>query len=291
MAEAFPGLDDHYPPEAVAHFCHPQEAVTVARHLLADRDERQRMRALAEDHTWRHHTWDDRIIALLEAVRRLPAVRTQRQQQVELWEMRARHLGVRAVGYYRWDNGRFEQETRAWWQRLWPYLERQGPAAGARILDFGCGAGRFSTRLDAEGYRVAGVDISPTLLRLASATSQSGLTYLQITPGESLPFADHTFDALWVCTALQHISAAFFPAAVNELKRILRPQALVLLCENTEQSKGSKSTTGHVTFRRPETYISAFPGITPVDSFTNAGERHTVFIGRLGAKSHDIVVD
>ena len=40
-------------------------------------------------------------------------------------------------------------------------------AAGARVLDAGCGTGRYSAALAGHGYRVAGVDGSPELLAVA----------------------------------------------------------------------------------------------------------------------------
>jgi len=46
-------------------------------------------------------------------------------------------------------------------------LAEQGIAAGARVLDAGCGTGRYTRTLANHGYRVAGVDRSEELLAIA----------------------------------------------------------------------------------------------------------------------------
>lgn len=283
IAEAYPGLDDHYPPQAVARFHRPSECADIVGQLLANDAKRARMRELAEDHTWRHHTWNDRVFRLLNAVRTLPATRAVKTEATRMWEARARRLGARAVGYYRWDETEFRQETDAWWQRLYTHLESSDAGNDQVILDFGCGAGRFGARLAEEGYRVIGVDISSTLLNLATDQTQCGLELVQIAPGETLPFPAGAFDVLWANTVLQHVPQELFTTVVSELRRVLRPRALLILCENTEQSKGRKSRSGHVTYRREEEYVAAFPGLKAVNAFTVAREQHTIFVGRMAA--------
>lgn len=49
----------------------------------------------------------------------------------------------------------------------WPAFRTLVPPAGRRTLDVGCGEGRAGRQLSAGGHRVAGIDSSPTLVRLA----------------------------------------------------------------------------------------------------------------------------
>ncbi|MBN1978942.1 MAG: glycosyltransferase [Anaerolineae bacterium] len=281
IAEAYPGLENYYPAGTVASFKSPEECVRVVRRLLADDTERTRMRDAAEDHTWRNHTWADRVGRLLDAVRDLRRVQEAviLRNLVEAWDRRARRLGDRAVGHIRWNKERFERETRALWERLSPYaLDQHTGVDHVTLLDFGCGAGRFAGRLRGQGFRVAAVDVSSEMLRLASESS--GITLARITPGGPLPFARGEFDVLWMCLVLQHIPDCMLSAVIGELRRVLRPGGFVLLCENTHQAKGRQSKSKHIVFRTPEEYVAHFPGVEVVDQFGIEGEHHTVFAGR-----------
>jgi 2-polyprenyl-3-methyl-5-hydroxy-6-metoxy-1,4-benzoquinol methylase len=48
-------------------------------------------------------------------------------------------------------------------------LEALAPLAGKRILDAGCGSGRFSVAMAARGAEVVGIDLSQSMLELAEA--------------------------------------------------------------------------------------------------------------------------
>lgn len=281
VAEVYPGIDEHFPKDAVARFRNVEDCISTVRRLLANGSARSRMRAAAEDHTWRYHTWSDRIHQLLDIIKDLPISREKRQSTVTMWDERATRFQHRSVGYYRWNETRFQEETERWWERLYvPFLKLSGNQVRS-ILDFGCGVGRFSVRLASCGLDVTGVDISLRMLHLAYITEASRIKLLQISPSAPLPFASGVFDALWICTVLQHIHEGRFTKTVQELHRVLHQGGLLLICENTEQSKGRWSKSGHMTFRRPEEYIASFPGICIIDEFYVEGERHTIFSGRL----------
>jgi glycosyltransferase involved in cell wall biosynthesis/SAM-dependent methyltransferase len=283
VAEAYPGIDEHYPREAVARFVGAEECVVVIRQLLSDGARRAGMRAAAEDHTWRHHTWADRISQLLVKVRDLPVTRHgyALRAAARLWDQRARRLGPRAVGHVRWTEEKFQAETKMWWERLSPPLLRLRHATDRTILDFGCGTGRFAMRLAEQGFHVVGVDASSEMVGMAAARPTPNVRIAHIKPGVPLPFARGEFDALWVCTVLQHICDEAFLEIVAELHRVVRHNGLLLLCENTEQTKGRTSRSGHVVFRRREEYLARFPGIAVIDEFVVEGERHTILAGRL----------
>lgn len=75
VAEDFPGLSDLYP-DCIASFDTGADAVTVIEHALSDDEYRRSMALKAEKHTWRNHTWDDRVSTILKEL----ATRFSRRQ-------------------------------------------------------------------------------------------------------------------------------------------------------------------------------------------------------------------
>ncbi|MBI5449866.1 MAG: class I SAM-dependent methyltransferase [Gammaproteobacteria bacterium] len=92
------------------------------------------------------------------------------------------------------------------------------PAAGASLLDVGCGSGHFSRRYAAAGLRVTGLDRDTALLAYARSRDDQ-VTYLH---GDALalPCADGACDHCAAITSLCFISE---PArALAELLRVAR---------------------------------------------------------------------
>ena len=61
-------------------------------------------------------------------------------------------------------HGRFKDVIDADDPRLRGVVDSLGPLAGRRILDLGCGKGRFARALAAQGASVVGLDLSAAML-------------------------------------------------------------------------------------------------------------------------------
>jgi ubiquinone/menaquinone biosynthesis C-methylase UbiE len=94
---------------------------------------------------------------------------------------------------------------------------------GGRLLDLGCGAGRTSAALDAEGFDVVGLDTSRPMLSLAT-DADPGVTYL-VGDASKLPFPAESFQqALFSYNGIDELHpASDRVAALREAYRVLEP--------------------------------------------------------------------
>jgi SAM-dependent methyltransferase len=96
---------------------------------------------------------------------------------------------------------------------------------GGDLLDVPCGFGRHTIPLGRAGYRVTGVDRSPTLLDEARRRA-GGERWPKLVQADyrDLPFADGSFDAaLNLFTSLGYLGDEQDTRALAEIGRVLRP--------------------------------------------------------------------
>lgn len=112
---------------------------------------------------------------------------------------------------------RFKRDVAADDPRLAAILGRLGLIEGLRVLDLGCGKGRFARALTGRGAEVIGLDVSRAML--AAAT---GLDRIQAS-ARRLPFPSSTFDAAIAVEVFEHLEPRSLDAVVAEACRVLRP--------------------------------------------------------------------
>jgi 2-polyprenyl-3-methyl-5-hydroxy-6-metoxy-1,4-benzoquinol methylase len=105
---------------------------------------------------------------------------------------------------------------------------------GGRLLDIGCGNGRYVAAMAALGWQAVGVEPEVGVSRLARHLSDAGV----IVGGhaEDLPFGARAFDVVTLWHVLEHLLS---PArALAEVQRVLRPGGVLLLeTPNVESSQ------------------------------------------------------
>ena len=116
--------------------------------------------------------------------------------------------------------------------RIWDLLERHLPAAPARILDVGGGAGAYALPLAAAGYEVHLIDPVPLHVEQAAAASRQASTPLaSISAGDArdLSAADGYADAVLLLGPLYHLTTREDRVtALREARRVLRPGGIVV---------------------------------------------------------------
>ena len=99
-------------------------------------------------------------------------------------------------------------------------------AAGDRLLDLGCGDGRFAAALSALAGTVVAADVSGVALERA-ALAAPGAQIAELRDGEPLPFAGSAFDVVWAGETLEHV--ADVTGLLGEARRVLRPGGTLLV--------------------------------------------------------------
>jgi len=127
-------------------------------------------------------------------------------------------------------------------------LDHFGDLVGKRVLDVGCGKGRFARILHERypGAETWGLDISEEMLKFVPPgihTRAGSMTML--------PFEDGYFDAAYATESLEH--AVEIDTAVREICRVVKPGGrIVIIDKNAEQFGRLKTPQWEKWFHREE---------------------------------------
>jgi SAM-dependent methyltransferase len=118
------------------------------------------------------------------------------------------------------------QDPEPWaWETRRALLQRE-VRAGERVLDLGCGAGRFLAALKEAGAEPIGVELAEAAAGRARA-NVPGADVRLVEPDGSLPLGHGDVDLVWCSEVLEHIPDVGH--ALLEVRRVLKPGGRLLL--------------------------------------------------------------
>jgi ubiquinone/menaquinone biosynthesis C-methylase UbiE len=112
-----------------------------------------------------------------------------------------------------------------------------GDLAGKRVLDAGCGKGRFARilRENNSSAQICGLDISPEMLKFVPEGIDRAAASMT-----ALPFPADAFDFVYATESLEH--AVEIEKAVSELCRVLRPGGRIVIIDKNIEHFGKLET-------------------------------------------------
>lgn len=112
------------------------------------------------------------------------------------------------------------------------------PQQAQRLLDLGCGTGRFLAAVKDNWPRLAvcGLDLAPDYLALAAQRLRPFRRWqLLQAPAERLPFAAESFDAVSALFLFHELPRGVRQAVVREAARVLRPGGTLILLDSIQR--------------------------------------------------------
>jgi 2-polyprenyl-6-hydroxyphenyl methylase/3-demethylubiquinone-9 3-methyltransferase len=118
--------------------------------------------------------------------------------------------------------------------RLRAVTESLAPLAGRRVLDLGCGKGRFARALIERGADVVGIDLSAAMLRDAAGTDRVRAS------ARRLPFGTGQFDGVIAVEVFEHLAPRSVDDVCSEIRRVLRPGGKLVIVDKNARSLNAR---------------------------------------------------
>lgn len=103
---------------------------------------------------------------------------------------------------------------------------RAGVRAGDRVLDLGCGDGRFTQEIARMGAKPVGVEVAQAAIDRARA-GHPDLDFRLAPIDGPLPLDDVSFDVVWTSEVIEHVADT--ARWLSEVRRVLVPRGRLLL--------------------------------------------------------------
>jgi ubiquinone/menaquinone biosynthesis C-methylase UbiE len=134
--------------------------------------------------------------------------------------------------------------------------------AGSRVLEIGCGIGRWTQRMARQGHDIVGFDLSQTMIgdarRRAAQEQLSARCHFMVADCATVSLS-RQFDRILDVTVLQHVlDDQRFAAAIAGIARHLAPGGRAIVLEAAPTRPTSRCDSGVFVARTEAQYVEAF---------------------------------
>lgn len=95
--------------------------------------------------------------------------------------------------------------------------------SGATILDFGCGSGRDTRYLLAQGFQVEAIDGSEELCKLASEYTGIPVKHMLFQELDAV----EQYDGIWACSSILHLPPKELSSVLEKMARALKDHGII----------------------------------------------------------------
>jgi ubiquinone/menaquinone biosynthesis C-methylase UbiE len=128
---------------------------------------------------------------------------------------------------YQWRDKNRQQEQDLMSIQMTTFL------SGTDVIDVGCGTGYWTQRISKTTKSIVGIDINQAVLDIAVSKTYSCPTEFKLMDAYKLEFAERKFAGAVASFWLSHISKENITKWLEQLHRILKPEARVFVADNT----------------------------------------------------------
>lgn len=155
------------------------------------------------------------------------------------------------------------------------------PFQEQRVLDVGCGDGRFCYELKNEKVKVVGVDFSESAIRFAKAFNPEVEFFVQDIRKLNLPC---NFDYALLIETLEHIPPEEVPKVLEKLSDILKRKGKLIVTVPSKNLSLSEKHYQHFTKESLESTLQGYFRITKIEGHSKIGIKRNIFtnLKRMG---------
>src|SRR5574341_1137651 len=136
---------------------------------------------------------------------------------------------------------------------------------GGTILDIGCGVGRHVLYLGKRGFRMAGVDVSPSAIKMTQYLCAERQIAFEgrVSDMSAIPWTEGTFDGVLSTSTIHHQLRAGIEQTLGEIWRTLKPGGLLMVdfpyMDSFYEWQRRQVTDGEMVEVEPNTFVDPRP--------------------------------